>query len=74
MKAWLRSHYKTILALLFSLLYYVVLCAICTDYISFDTDGYEYNVLVAVLYFLILPIAAALPVLLYELVKYINRK
>lgn len=76
MKDWIKLHYKQVIAVVLSIAYYIILFRICIDYIDFGVGRYnlEKNIAVAKFYFIVLPIAASLPVVIYEIVKYIKRK
>lgn len=65
MKKWFKSHYKTILSVLFCIAYYLLLFSICIDYIDFGRYDIDDNIKVAKFYFIVLPIAAVLPMFLY---------
>ena len=77
MKDWFRNHYKSILIIAICVCYYFVLFALCRAF-DIDFDGYgndaEDNIKIAKFYFITLPIASALPVILYELIKFIRSK
>lgn len=76
MKKWFKSHYKAILSVLFCIAYYLLLFRICIDYIDFTDYRNEagYNIKVAEFYFIVLPIAAVLPLFLYCLAARCARK
>ncbi len=74
MKDWFRKHKKGILAITSSVALYFILILVSVPHIYFEEDYVELNIAVALFYFVLLPIAAALPVLLYEFVKYLKRK
>lgn len=73
MKKWLKSHYKTILSVLFCVAYYLLLFSICIDYVDFGYNTND-NIKVAKFYFIVLPIAAVLPIALYRILTYIRKR
>lgn len=74
MKKWLKAHYKEILSVLFCIAYYLLLFRICIDYIDFDRYDTDDNIKVAEFYFIVLPIAAVLPIALYGIIAYIRKR
>ena len=75
MKEWLSKNYKNILCIVFCVLYYFFLFVLCRSFnIDFDDYDAENNIKIAKFYFITLPIASALPVILYELIKLIRSK
>lgn len=73
MKKWFKSHYKTILSVLFCIAYYLLLFSICIDYIDFDRYDTDDNIKVAKFYFIVLPIAAVLSIALYGIIAHMHK-
>lgn len=77
MKSLLTPKFKNVILVGLCLSYYIVLFVLCRSFdIDFDYDGNDIdaNIKIAIFYFIILPIAAALPVILYEFIKFIHSK
>lgn len=74
MKNWFLSHYRIILRILSVLCLYILLITISSEYINFYEDDDEFNIRVAKFYFVTLPFASALPLILYEIIRYLRKK
>ncbi len=74
MKDWIKSHRKVIIVIALCVFIYIILNTICSDYIHFYEDDDEFNIKVAKFYFITLPIASVLPVILYKVITYIKKE